>query len=135
MSRTPKIRTSGAPPLSTNPFADLAGALGDLPPGEVPPAPAEPEPTSPPPAPSSPQLRGKIVLRREKKGRGGKTATLIEGLDLPDDALQQMARSLRRSLGCGAHVEGAVVVVGGAQTDRVRAWLAEQGAARIVIGN
>lgn len=132
-SRNPRIRTDGAPPLSANPFAALEGALGELPPGEVASAPPEstPTPTEAPPS----RLRGKIIVRREKKGRGGKTATVLEGLRLPDDALQDMAQQLRRSLGCGAHVEGTNIVLSGAQTDRIRDWLSAQGATRIVIGN
>jgi translation initiation factor 1 len=131
VSRKSRIRTDGAPPLSANPFAVLEGAFGDLPLGDV-------EDTAPPPAQadaSPPRPGEKIVLRREKKGRGGKTATIIEGLQRSDDALQAMARELRRSLGCGAHVEAMTIVVSGAQTERVRDWLAARGATRLVIGN
>ena len=127
MSRKPKIPTDGAPPLSSNPFASLQGALGDLPPGE---RVAEPEARAPAKMP-----QGKIVLRREKKGRGGKTATVIEGLALAHDALEELAQELRRSLGCGAHVEDATIVVSGAQAERIRELLMARGATRIVIGN
>jgi translation initiation factor 1 len=132
MSRKPRISTEGAPPLSTNPFAALQDALGELPPGEAPTAAPEPEPV-PLGAPSL--THRKLVLRREKKGRGGRTATVIEGLGLPDAELQALAQQLRRQLGCGAHVEGAILVLGGAQTERVRDWLVAQGATRVVIGN
>ena len=132
MSRKPRIPTDGAPPLSTNPFAALQGALGELPPGDA--VTATPIPSIAPI--DSPSLvHGRLVLRREKKGRGGKTATVIEGLTVPEPALHDVAQRLRRQLGCGAHVEGATIVVGGAQTGRVREWLSAQGATRIVIGN
>jgi translation initiation factor 1 len=132
MSRKPKIPTDGAPPLSSNPFAALAGALGDLPPA---PAAEQPEAPRAPADAGSLRLRGKIVVRREKKRRGGKTATVLEGLQLSDDALEILAQELRRSLGCGAYVEGATVVVSGAQIDRIRDFLSARGAKRIVIGN
>lgn len=132
MSRRPKIPTDGAPPLSSSPFAALAGALGELPPGAA--ITAAPAPEAAPI--DEPSLgRGKLVLRRETKGRGGKTATVIEGLALPEAALHDLAQQLRRHLGCGAHVEATTIVIGGAQTDRVRDWLAARGATRIVIGN
>lgn len=135
MSRTPKIPTEGAPPLSSNPFAALGGVLGELPPG-APPSPAPAEPPAPVPVEgSAPALRGKLVVRREKKGRGGKAVTVIEGLQLPPAALEDLARQLRRSLGCGAHVEAETIVLAGAQTERVRDWLAAHGATRIVVGN
>lgn len=132
MSRKPRISTDGAPPLSANPFAALQDALGELPPGEAATAAPEPSPAS---TDSPSLLHGKLILRREKKGRGGKTATVIEGLKLPEPALQDMAQRLRRHLGCGAHVEGTTIVLSGAQTDRVRDWLSAQGATRIVIGS
>lgn len=132
MSRKPRIPTDGAPPLSANPFAALGGALGELPPGDAPPAAPEPEPA---PLAGPSLARRKLVLRREKKGRGGRTATVIEGLGLPEAELQALAQQLRRHLGCGAHVEGATLVLGGAQAERVRDWLAAQGATRIVIGS
>lgn len=133
MSRKPKIPTDGAPPLTDNPFAALQGALGELPAG-APPA-ADPGRPAAPADPSPPQLRGTIVIRREKKGRGGKTVTVVEGLGLPPEALATMAQQLRRHLGSGAHVEGEAIVVTGAQTTRVRDWLSARGAGRIVIGN
>jgi translation initiation factor 1 len=133
MSRKPRVPTDGAPALSSNPFAALGGALGDLPPGAPPSTPPD-EVAEPADAPA-PALRGKIVVRREKKGRGGKAVTVIDGLRLPPEALADMAQQLRRSLGCGAHVEGETLVLTGAQTDRVHDWLSAKGATRIVIGN
>ena len=38
---------------------------------------------------------GKLVLRRERKGRGGKTATVVEGLGLSASALERTLRTLR----------------------------------------
>lgn len=133
MSRKPKISTDGAPPLTDNPFAALSGSLGDLPPGDPPAMTPEPSTTTAPPSP--PVFRGKIVVRREKKGRGGKTVTVIEGLGQPPEVLADMAKHLRRHLGAGAAVEGKTLVVTGAQTDRVRDWLSAQGARRVVVGN
>jgi len=133
VSRKPKISTDAAPVLSSNPFAGLGGVLGELPAGE--PIADPPKKAGEPAEVSPPLLRGKIVVRREKKGRGGKTATIIEGLRVPAETLDEMARTLRRKLGCGAHVEGVTIVVTGAQTERVRSWLEGQGASRIVIGN
>jgi len=78
---------------------------------------------------------GKIVLRRERRGRGGKTATVIAGLGLRAGALEALARELRHALGCGATVEGDTVVVQGDLAARVAPWLSARGARRIVVGN
>jgi translation initiation factor 1 len=77
----------------------------------------------------------KIVLRREKKGRGGKTATVVEGIKLPPSGLERIARDLKRALGCGATVEGATIVVQGDMSARIEPWLLARGARKVVIGN
>ena len=76
---------------------------------------------------------GKLVVRRERKGRGGKTVTVIEGL--PFAALPEFARALKKSLGCGATVEDRSLVLLGDLGERAREWLAARGARRVVVGS
>ena len=76
---------------------------------------------------------GKLVLRRERKGRGGKTVTVVDGL--PSADLVGFARDLKKALGCGATVEDGSVVLLGDLAERARDWLAARGAKRIVLGN
>ena len=78
---------------------------------------------------------GKITLRRERKGHGGKTATVVAGLRLDARRLERIARALRRALGAGATVDGDLVVVQGDLMARVQAWLTAHGARRVVAGN
>ena len=78
---------------------------------------------------------GKLVLRRERKGRGGKTATVIEGLELPAKALDRVLRALRKTLGCGGNLEADRVVLHGDLPERAEVWLRAHGAKRTVIGN
>lgn len=100
-------------------------------------------PPEPAPAPSAPGPAGtidltrarKVVLRRERKGRGGKTATIVSGLGLRARDLETVARTMKRALGCGAHVEGDDIVLHGDLAERAQAWLAGQGVAKIVLGN
>jgi translation initiation factor 1 len=89
-----------------------------------------------PPA-SGPDLSrcGKLTVSRERKGHGGKTATVVSGLGLPARDLEGVARALRRALGCGASIDGDRLVVQGDQVPRVQAWLGAQGARRVVVGN
>jgi len=98
---------------------------------------AAPPPTAPPPGVEPIDFGGapKLVLRREKKGRGGKTATVIEGMKLPPSALERIAGDLRRALGCGASVEGSTIVVQGDMSARIEPWLTARGAKRVVVGN
>lgn len=93
------------------------------------------------PAPAAPVVDAidfggatKIVLRREKKGRGGKVATIVEGIKRPPSALERIARDLRKALGCGASIEGDTIVVQGDMAERIEPWLTARGARKVVIG-
>lgn len=99
-----------------------------------------PTATAPPSAPrSASELAfdrvGKLVLRREKKGRGGKTVTVIEGLGWRPRQLDDLARALRKAFGCGSSVEGDTVILQGDMTERTQRWLSDRGARQVVIGN
>jgi translation initiation factor 1 len=98
-----------------------------------------PEPPAPPTAPAADAIdfggATKIVVRREKKGRGGKVATVIEGIKRPPSALERIARELKRALGCGASIEGDTIVVQGDMAGRIEPWLLARGAKKVVVGN
>jgi len=71
----------------------------------------------------------KIVakLRMEKKGRGGKTVTVV--YDLPGNAafLKELAGELKRTCGTGGSVADHTVEIQGDQRDRVREVLLKKG--------
>ena len=97
---------------------------------------ARPQPTVAPTAPDAKlelARTGKLVLRRERKGHGGKTVTVVEGL--PPEALAAACKALKTALGCGAVVDGATVVVQGDQVERGAAFLTARGARQVVRGN
>ena len=71
-----------------------------------------------------------MVLRREKKGRGGKTVVRVQGL-LGDPA--DWASRMKKGLGCGAVVEDEEVVLLGDLLERAASWLEAEGAAKKVI--
>jgi translation initiation factor 1 len=72
----------------------------------------------------------RVVLQRTRAGRGGKTVTLVRGV--APEHLHEAARTLKKSLGVGASVDGDAVAVQGDQGDRLRAWLEKAGVRRIV---
>lgn len=78
---------------------------------------------------------GKIVLRREKKGHGGKTVTVVSGLEMPAIELEHLAKAMRKGLGCGSTVEQGAVMLQGDIQQRAQTWLREHGATKIVLGN
>ena len=77
----------------------------------------------------------KLVVRRERKGHGGKTATRVEGLSGSTRELEEAVREVKRALGCGASLDGRDVVVQGDQGERLLAFLAERGARKVVVGS
>ncbi len=75
---------------------------------------------------------GKLVVHKERKGRGGKTVTIIDGIDLDEASLKSMAKRMRKSLGCGSHIEDGRIVLQGDIVDRARMWLIENGARKSI---
>ncbi|MEX2271116.1 MAG: translation initiation factor [Vicinamibacterales bacterium] len=66
-------------------------------------------------------------LRMEKKGRGGKTVTVVYDLPENEAFLKQLCQELKRACGTGGAVTDAGVEIQGEQRDRVRALLLEKG--------
>ena len=72
-----------------------------------------------------------IRLRIERKGRKGKTVTLVEGLALGGRDLDKFIKRLRKAMGVGAKLEGDHLVVQGDIRDRLLPWLENEGATRV----
>lgn len=69
-----------------------------------------------------PQGDGIARVRRESKGRGGKTVTTVTGVPLPLEALKALATELKRRCGTGGAVKEGVIEI---QGDHVALLLAE----------
>jgi translation initiation factor 1 len=122
-------------PLQHNPFAMLDGldALKNLAP--------EPEPAKPPPEPTRPpkatkpviprNSRGRLVLRRETKDRGGKVVVVISGFgELPGAnsvMIGNLAKELKGKLGCGGSFDRQEIVLQGDRCAAVNTLLEELG--------
>lgn len=63
----------------------------------------------------------------EKKGRGGKTATIIEGFEISDDEIDDIARSLRKKLGTGGSSRGGEILIQGDRKADVIKMLQDMG--------
>jgi translation initiation factor 1 len=87
------------------------------------------------PATEGSRAPARLVVRRERAGRGGKTVTIVEGEPLRTHDLPALARELARVLGAGARVESGALVVQGQHVERVVAWLAAKGLGSTVMGN
>lgn len=56
---------------------------------------------------------GVVRIRRETKGRKGKTVTAIFGLPLDDEDLKRFTKRLKRRCGTGGSVKDGIIVIQG----------------------
>lgn len=68
-----------------------------------------------------------LHILMEKKGRGGKTATIVEGFTISDEEIDDVARTLRKKLGTGGSARGGEILIQGDRRDDVRRLLSEMG--------
>ena len=129
MARAKKPQDDAPGGLTHNPFRSLRTA------GESSPATDPTVPDQAEVAQGDAHRSGKVLVRREKKGRGGKTVTRVSGLGLDEHELAHLARGIKRALGCGASVEGGDVLLQGAQTERAADWLRAALGRQVTLGN
>ncbi len=70
---------------------------------------------------------GIVRVRRESKGRGGKTVTVVTGLPGSDEALKELAGALKRHCGTGGTVKDGTIEIQGDHCDLLVAELAQRG--------
>lgn len=128
MAKRPKKPIDTGPPeaLTHNPFA---GLIGTPPAAESLEAPVDEDPRED----DALAFAAKVVVRRQTKGRGGKTATRVSGIAA--SSREAAVTRMKRALGCGATIEGDDVILLGDVGDRAVAWLGEAGARRVVRGS
>ena len=76
-----------------------------------------------PPVPAD----GIIRIRREVKGRGGKTVTVASGFQLDDDGLKQLAAELKRRCGTGGSAKDGEILIQGDHRETLLAELKQKG--------
>jgi len=108
------------PPFGHNPFENL----------KAPELPGETEGPLPLPrsAPAKPRNRGRVEIRRQKAGRGGKTVTVVSafvGIGLPEK--EELAQRLRKLCGTGGTVKDGCIEIQGDQRETVARVLTEAG--------
>lgn len=131
----------GGKGLGQNPFGALSAA--GLPEGpKVVPKPV-PAPAPKPAASSGPinqntppvKNRGRVEVRRETGGRGGKTVTTVSGfvgIGLPEK--EDLAKAMRSACGCGGTVKDGVIEIQGDQREAIIKILAEAGFRAVLSG-
>ena len=116
--------------------ASAASAARDAKPAQITPtanAAATPRPAASP-APKAAEAkksRGRLILRRETKHRGGKTVVIVAGFaQLPgisDRELEELLQLLKQRLGCGGAVLARELLLQGDRPAQLAALLRDQG--------
>jgi translation initiation factor 1 len=116
-----RIDTSGA----NTPLAPLGSAFTGL---SLPNLPAG-EGTKPDHPPQPLWKMGRVILRKERAHRGGKTVIVIDDFatHLPLSVIETIAKKLRAACGCGGAVKDRKIEVQGDQPARIRAILEAEG--------
>jgi translation initiation factor 1 len=113
-----RIDTSGKQTALQSPFADLQ--LDGLREGPFVVMEKKPEPT---------RKNGRVVLRREKAQRGGKTVVVVYDFEphITDKAIEDFARKARQSCGCGGTVRNREIELQGDNAPKVREYFESAG--------
>ena len=64
---------------------------------------------------------------RDRKGRGGKTVTVVRGLQLSPDDLAALGRQLKKKCGAGGTIKDGNIEIQGDHRERVAAELIKLG--------
>ena len=70
---------------------------------------------------------GIVRIRREIKGRKGKTVTAVFGIPLDDNKLKQFAKTLKRKCGTGGKVKDGVIIIQGDHRETLLKEIKQQG--------
>lgn len=71
------------------------------------------------PTKSAPPDDGVVRVQRDKRGRGGKTATTVTGLGGSETELDALLKQLKQHCGAGGSREGRVLIIQGDQRERL----------------
>lgn len=66
-------------------------------------------------------------VRRETKGRGGKTVTTVSGVPLAEDALKELATALKKRCGTGGALKDGVIEIQGDHVELLLEELVKRG--------
>ena len=77
--------------------------------------------------PQVPDGDGIARVRRESKGRGGKTVTTISGVPLAGEPLKELASALKKRCGTGGALKDGVIEIQGEHVELLIAELEKRG--------
>jgi translation initiation factor 1 len=83
--------------------------------------------STPAPTPAAKAGPAKVRVGREVSGRGGKGVSVVTGLPLAGEALEELATRLKKTCGAGGAVKDGTIEIQGDHRDRLVAELCKLG--------
>lgn len=74
-----------------------------------------------------PQSDGTIRIRREFKGRKGKTVTVIWGIPADENHINKLAKELKQKCACGGTVQDQHIIIQGDHLQKITLLLTDKG--------
>ena len=89
--------------------------------------PRKEKPVEKPPQASLRPAHQKVTVRLDRKGRGGKSVTVIDGLQMPHKKSEEVLKQLKARLGTGGTIKGTSFEIQGDHRDALMAALEKMG--------
>ena len=127
--RKNRVSTDGGQALGDNPFASIDS--NNLPKGAA----SAQSPAKAKSAESKPRSRGRLDIKREKTGRGGKTVTVVygwKGISLDEKTI--LMKRIQKRCGVGGAIKDGNIEIQGDKREEVKAVLEEDGFRAVFAG-
>ncbi len=82
-----------------------------------------------------PPDKQKLVVKIDRRNRGGKQVTVVEGFVGPAEDLEDLGKELKTKCGTGGSAKDGVIIIQGDMRDKVVALLASMGYTKAKRGN
>lgn len=78
--------------------------------------------------PASEQM---VLVKLDRKQRAGKTVTLVEGFEMSDEKIEQLAKQLKNICGTGGSAKNGEIIIQGDHKEKIFNWLQKQGFTKV----
>lgn len=68
-----------------------------------------------------------LKIKLDKKHRGGKVVTIVEGFAMKDEEIEQLAKKLKTFCGSGGSSKNYEIIIQGDHRDKILHWLINNG--------
>ena len=71
--------------------------------------------------------QNQLLVRKERKGRSGKTVTVIEGYQGNPQTIEKLCKTIKKQCGVGGSVQHKIIIIQGDKTEEIIKILKKEG--------